>query len=848
MPMPEASSLASQVTDSRDPNAIVVLRSVNRRRCAKHFVKGADGVIGVVPYDKESHWFPDVVPCPDFDTFCQALDILTSCRDRIVVRGALRDAVTAVPIMRRCVGAGATLQPVLRAWVALDVDGLDVSEPTIPAVLALLPHRFRGVACFYQFTSSYGVLRPLNEMRVRLWYRLSHPMSDAAWKRTLCAEAPNLTTAPNVILDMSLYNPVQPHYIAAPSFEGMTDPLVHRSAIYDELGLAQLVDVSDIENRDEIDEGIVVASALTRTGIDAHPDQINAILDRFATRARHTSRHATMVALMGELYGHGLSGEETMRHARRYMEQQGRPPERGEMERALSFVQRRAAAGELRTNEVPISLVFEAVDDEPATPEEAAANADANEEVAAEWPVQPNAMARRAYADLFAGEGYVRWGKCDFEWTGGYWRRMADDEELQARMQRAARCTPTAASRGADALRNERHQSHLRPPCLLIDGTPIAPRVPTLGGWLSVAEVRAGAPPVLKDHTSEVFDVLPPMPVSYDPEARCPRFDRFLDECFEGDMESRTALIRLMGYLLFKGNEYQRVFICTGAPASGKSTWLRVMRALLGPARSVVGDLRTFGTDFGLASVYEAQALFLPEASNSEEGARLDGPSVDQLKRISGGDPVLIRRKYQDDVVAEQMPTPVVICNLPPLIRDEAFIRRLVTINFPHSFLGREDSTLTSTLLLELPGILNVALRGLADIRQRRDPFPPPAEAGDHEDAEPTAAREVYEQIRADSSPVGEYARTCLRARAEGFLPVTLLFDVYRRWCAATSQRAMAEPAFTRRLRHALPNATWGRRRHGGGRGVGAGERSRGLVGIELSAEGTRLQTDTGAF
>lgn len=860
---------------------MVILRSANNRRCAKHFTRAANGEITAQAYDRESHWFPDVIPIPDFGTLCRALGILVSFSDRIIVRGALREAPTGQAIMRRSLDPGATLRPAARSWVALDIDGLPVLGVGLETVLSFLPPRFRTAACFYHYTSSHG-LRP--GLRVRLWYLLSHPMTDAAWKREL---RPFAIAAH---LDLSLFNPVQPHYIGAPTFAGMDDPLPSgRSGVHDPSGATSVVDVSDIPARDEMDEATVVISSLTRTNIVAHPDQIATVLTRFNNRTRSASRHSTAVALIGELYGHGLSGEEAVRIAGTYMAEQGRPAERGELERALAFIQRRADAGVLRTNDMPVSLMFQEAPPGPAVElprptEETLANIAAAEEAVSDWPTAPLSLARRINTELFHREGYVRWSKQDYEWYGTHWRPFSDDEELGARILRAADCTPTCAERAATALRQLCHRADLTPPCGLRDRIPLLPRVCTQSGWLSVAAVRRSGtqlPPVQSYHP-EQFDVLSPMPVSYDPAAAAPRFSRWLEECFEGDEESKLTLIKLMGYLLFAGNEYQRVFILSGPPSSGKSTWLRIMYALLGTARAVTGDVKTLSGDFGLGDSYMAQVIFFPELSHGDDGGmrKLEGMAVDQLKRISGADPVRIQRKNRPDVWATTMPTPVILCNLPPIIRDEAFIRRLVTIHWPHSFVGREDPTLTARLKEELPGILNVALQGLMLLGGRRDPFPPPAApraravvvapasvapapTSEAEASAPTPvaapvvepelepevdmspARELYEQIRAESSPAAEFCRQALTthgAAIDAFIGAPELYARYRRWCAATQQRSLDERQFTARLPYAhIPGAAYTRRRVDS-------VRVRGFEGVTWTDTGRQLATEPSVF
>jgi hypothetical protein len=87
-----------------------------------------------------------------------------------------------------------------------------------------VPEPFADASCWWQATGSAGV-KP--GIRVRLWFWLSRPVSDAEAKGWLrgCP------------LDRSLYTPVALHYVAAPILEaGAHDPVGRRHGVRRGLG------------------------------------------------------------------------------------------------------------------------------------------------------------------------------------------------------------------------------------------------------------------------------------------------------------------------------------------------------------------------------------------------------------------------------------------------------------------------------------------------------------------------------------------------------------------------------------------------------------------------------------
>jgi len=70
--------------------------------------------------------------------------------------------------------------------------------------------------------------------------------------------------------------------------------------------------------------------------------------------------------------------------------------------------------------------------------------------------------------------------------------------------------------------------------------------------------------------------------ISYDPAAKCPRWEQFLVEVFEGDLERIALIQEFMGYSLVPDTRYEKALLMIGEGANGKSTLLKVWEQLLG--------------------------------------------------------------------------------------------------------------------------------------------------------------------------------------------------------------------------------------------------------------------------
>jgi len=277
--------------------------------------------------------------------------------------------------------------------------------------------------------------------------------------------------------------------------------------------------------------------------------------------------------------------------------------------------------------------------------------------------------------------------------------------------------------------------------------------------------------------------------IDYDPSARAPRWERFLDEVFDGDQNMVQFVQRALGYSLTGDVREQCLFLCWGGGANGKSTMLSTVRKALGDySRNT--SFSTFELNNRNSNTNDMAGLAgsrLVTASETSDATRLNEARV---KAVTGGDPVTARYLFSEFFTYTPTYKVFLAMNHLPIIygTDTGIWRRIRLIPFNVSFLGREDKTLDSVLASELPGILVWILEG---VKAWQDIGLNPPETV-------TAATNSY---RMDSDMVQQFldAETVMDAAAK--VKAGELFKKYKDWCQANYSDPMTQNAFGRRMR-----------------------------------------------
>jgi len=420
----------------------------------------------------------------------------------------------------------------------------------------------------------------------------------------------------------------------------------------------------------------------------------------------------------------------------------------------------------------------------------------------------PDQFAKAALTDLGNAERLILLYGQDLIWTDAWgwlaWdgRRWAQDnqrkvEELAVRtvraIYRAAAESDDPDTRKALASWARRSESRSRIEAMVALARHMVARKPDefdADPWLlscanGVLDLRTGE---LRPHQRE--DRLTKLvPVNYDPQARCPRWEQFLGEVFAPHPDLIPFIQRAVGYSLTGDTREECLFLLHGTGRNGKGTLLRTLTTLLADY-AMTADFATFlagPRDRGPRDdVANMRGRRLVVSQEVREGAPL---AESLIKWLTGGDRIRARNLYERS--SEWLPTHKIwlAVNHKPIIRgtDDAIWSRIKLVPFDVSFAGREDRQLKAKLEEELEGILAWAVRGCR--QWLRDGLQCPA-----------TVHQATQQYRVESDQIGRFIEECCVTTDGGKVRARRLYQAYRAWCEQTGEHPVTETAFAMRL------------------------------------------------
>lgn len=194
---------------------------------------------------------------------------------------------------------------------------------------------------------------------------------------------------------------------------------------------------------------------------------------------------------------------------------------------------------------------------------------------------------------------------------------------------------------------------------------------------------------------------------NYDPDAKAPKFDNYLNEVTNGDEEKKHYLLKTLCYCLLPDYSYQKVFVFYGNGRNGKSVLTNLITDLVGEKNTSAISIHRLAK-----GRFEEINLHNKLVNISSEIAQ-DDLTLETIKQLSGGDTINAEVKWGGFVQFKNVAKLIINANQLPRFTETnlAMKERFVLINFPRSFTKEEaNPNLSNELKEELPGIFNMVI------------------------------------------------------------------------------------------------------------------------------------------
>jgi putative DNA primase/helicase len=288
--------------------------------------------------------------------------------------------------------------------------------------------------------------------------------------------------------------------------------------------------------------------------------------------------------------------------------------------------------------------------------------------------------------------------------------------------------------------------------------------------------------------TGEMVTVTPKLWVQeamgydWDEEAKCPRWERFLEEVFHDDKESRDFVEEWLGLGMTTDIRFEKAVMMIGEkPRGGRGTIMGVQKGLTGAGQYIgLSTHNWLKDDKSMEPLIGKKVGCFPDVrlrppkwyGNHFDPGGLDHNSVEWLLKIIAGDTVSIPRKYQGNWNGVLLMKVTMLSNEVPNLNDPVLPTRYIKLAFDESWLGREDVKLKDTLASELPGIAQRCLRAYRRLCERG------------KFVQPASGATLQKIVEEGSDPFLEFVRSTFVADPQGSVVIRIAFDRFKRWCA----------------------------------------------------------------
>lgn len=284
------------------------------------------------------------------------------------------------------------------------------------------------------------------------------------------------------------------------------------------------------------------------------------------------------------------------------------------------------------------------------------------------------------------------------------------------------------------------------------------------------------------------------IPWDYIPDAQSELAERTLNKLACDDPSIVALLQECIGYCFYRRNELGKAFILTGDKSNGKSTFLDVIKYMLGDENISALDLKELGDRFSTSMMFGKLANLGDDIGDDF----LSGTQVSTFKKIVTGNRIKAERKGQDPFEFNPYIKMLFSANDIPRMKDKtgAVLRRLVIIPFNATFSVADpdfDPYIKYKLVEQgsIEYLIRVGIEGLRRVIQQN-----------HFTQSERVDREIKE-YEEENNPIAGF----IEDQGLDMIENQLTADVYKRYqvfCADNSLTPMSNIVFSKQINKRL--------------------------------------------
>jgi putative DNA primase/helicase len=308
-------------------------------------------------------------------------------------------------------------------------------------------------------------------------------------------------------------------------------------------------------------------------------------------------------------------------------------------------------------------------------------------------------------------------------------------------------------------------------------------------GILNLATMKLE--PMTPDHLESIQ-----IEANYDPTAYSSTADEFFATATCGDKDVERLLYEVIGYTMLKTNALAKAFVLVGAGRNGKSTFLDIIKQMLGRNNYTAISFKD------LASNFRASTLKNKLASLAGDISAQPIQESDLFKSITAYEDIQLEEKYKASYTDRVFSTMLYSCNKLPRTPDtsDGFYRRFVIIPFNAdlSKVKNVDGLAFHDKLMSQESIDYIAFKACKAIYEVLNTT--------KEFSLPICVQEMIKQYRIDNSGPLSWFRDKLKSDTMKLRTYKLgvAFANYQAYCAEVNRPPMSQVNFKAEIKKEL--------------------------------------------